>query len=107
MKGVDLGTVQELLEHKTIAMTQRYAHLSPKHQLDAVQRLNRKPTDTTTDTGTEQTKTAVAAGAELLKLPEEKSAPCQIRTDDLLVRSQALYPTELRARAPLRQERFT
>ena len=44
MKGVDLRAVQELLGHKTIAMTQRYPHLSPAHQLDAVQRLNRKPT---------------------------------------------------------------
>jgi Phage integrase family len=40
MKGVDLRTVQELLGHKTMAMTLRYAHLSPAHKLDAVQRLN-------------------------------------------------------------------
>ncbi len=30
----------------------------------------------------------------------KESAPWLIRTADLLVRSQALYPTELRARAP-------
>jgi site-specific recombinase XerD len=41
MAGVDLRTVQELMGHKTIAMTLRYAHLSPAHRLDAVQRLNR------------------------------------------------------------------
>jgi hypothetical protein len=41
MAGVDLRTVQELLGHKTLAMTLRYSHLSPAHQLDAVQRLNR------------------------------------------------------------------
>ena len=44
MAGVDLHTVQELMGHKTIAMTLRYAHLSPAHKLDAVQRLTR-PTD--------------------------------------------------------------
>ena len=39
MAGVDLRTVQELMGHKTIQMTVRYAHLAPKHQLAAVQRL--------------------------------------------------------------------
>jgi len=48
MAGVDLRTVQELMGHKTIAMTLRYSHLSPAHQLAAVQRLNN-----TTDTGTD------------------------------------------------------
>jgi len=46
MAGVDLRTVQELLGHKTQAMTLRYAHLSPEHQLEAAQRLNRAPTAT-------------------------------------------------------------
>jgi site-specific recombinase XerD len=40
MAGVDLRTVQELLGHKVIAMTVRYAHLAPKHTLDAVERLD-------------------------------------------------------------------
>jgi integrase len=39
MKGVDIRTVQELMGHKTIQMTLRYAHLAPQHQLAAVQRL--------------------------------------------------------------------
>jgi integrase len=39
MAGVDLRTVQELLGHKTIAMTLRYTHLSESHKLDAVGRL--------------------------------------------------------------------
>jgi hypothetical protein len=42
MKGVDLTTVQELMGHKTAAMTSRYAHLSPAHRLAAVQKLNPK-----------------------------------------------------------------
>jgi len=53
MAGVDIRTVQELLGHKTIAMTVRYAHLAPKHTLSAVERLDvplAAATDTTTDT---------------------------------------------------------
>ena len=58
MAGVDLRTVQQLMGHKTINMTVRYAHLAPEHQLAAVQRLcpdsqGAPPdaTDTRTDTG--------------------------------------------------------
>lgn len=36
MAGVDLRTVQELLGHKSIAMTIRYAHLSPDHKRAAI-----------------------------------------------------------------------
>jgi site-specific recombinase XerD len=39
MAGVGLKTVQELMGHKTIAMTARYAHLSPAHQLQALELL--------------------------------------------------------------------
>jgi site-specific recombinase XerD len=39
MAGVDIRTVQELMGHKTIQMTVRYAHLAPKHQLAAVEKL--------------------------------------------------------------------
>jgi site-specific recombinase XerD len=39
MKGVDLRTVQELLGHKSITMTCRYAHLSQSHLKEAVERL--------------------------------------------------------------------
>jgi len=39
MAGVDLRTIQELMGHKTIQMTCRYAHLTPSHQLAAVERL--------------------------------------------------------------------
>ena len=36
MNGIDLTTVKELLGHKTIAMTMRYAHLAPSHKEKAV-----------------------------------------------------------------------
>jgi integrase len=56
MAGVDIRTVQELMGHKTIQITMRYAHLAPAHQLEAVQRLCNTGsarsgiTDTRTDT---------------------------------------------------------
>lgn len=60
MSGVDIRTVQELMGHKTIQVTLRYAHLAPAHQLEAVQRLCNtgsawnRATDTRTDTGTSE-----------------------------------------------------
>ena len=36
MAGVDIRTVQELMGHSTITMTMRYAHLSPAHLRNAV-----------------------------------------------------------------------
>jgi integrase len=39
MAGVDLRTVQDAMGHKTIQVTVRYAHLAPKHQLAALERL--------------------------------------------------------------------
>lgn len=39
MAGVDLRTVQELLGHKSINMTLRYAHLSPDHKRAAMETL--------------------------------------------------------------------
>jgi site-specific recombinase XerD len=57
MAGVDLRTVQELMGHKTIQMTVRYAHLAPQHCQAAVQKLcdtggvQKVPSDTRTDTG--------------------------------------------------------
>jgi len=39
MAGVDIRTVGELLGHKTLAMTIRYAHLAPAHNAAAVDKL--------------------------------------------------------------------
>jgi integrase len=59
MAGVDLRTVAELMGHKTIQMTMRYARLAPAHKLAAVERLAggwrpEAPTDTRTDTREER-----------------------------------------------------
>ena len=40
MTGVDLVTVKELLGHKSLTMTLRYAHLSPGHKVKAVEMLD-------------------------------------------------------------------
>lgn len=39
MAGVDLNTIRELLGHRKISMTLRYAHLAPEHKAEAVERI--------------------------------------------------------------------
>jgi integrase len=48
MAGVDLPTVKELMGHKNITMTLRYAHLSSDHKQAAVKKLEKVPTILTT-----------------------------------------------------------
>jgi integrase len=73
MAGVDLRTVQELLGHKTLAMTLRYSHLSPAHQLDAVQRLTRRPTGTATGTAGAEDSGPLPPAAQVPELRSEAS----------------------------------
>lgn len=60
MLGVDIRQVQLLIGHKAIQLTARYSHLSPEHQLAAVEKLCEtgkaleSPTDTRTDTDEKQ-----------------------------------------------------
>jgi len=83
MKGVDLRTVQEVLGHKTLSMTLRYAHLSPGHQLDAVRRLDEAATGTATGTEDCDEKTAANGDAEVVELASESSGGARSRTADL------------------------
>lgn len=41
MKGIDIMTVKELMGHKDLKMTLRYAHLAPHHKTRAVNILDR------------------------------------------------------------------
>ena len=95
MRGVDIRTVQELMGHKTLAMTQRYSHLSPAHKLDAVQRLTTArvghATGTDTGTGDNEPKAAIGGGRQVPELPPKSSEPCPDRTGDPLLKRQLLY----------------
>ncbi len=42
MKGINLYTVQQLMGHSTITMTERYAHLSPNHLKKAINVLEKE-----------------------------------------------------------------
>jgi integrase len=70
MAGVDIRTVQELMGHKTIQVTLRYAHLAPEHQLEAVQRLcdtstvQNGATDTKTSTSDLESATPITASRQ-------------------------------------------
>ncbi len=44
MNGCPLATVSQLLGHKSILMTMRYAHLSPEHRMSAVRSLDKNMT---------------------------------------------------------------
>jgi integrase len=63
MMGVDLRTVQELMGHKDIRMTCRYAHLAPGHKLGAVELLGHWGRKTANETGT-TTGTGKKSGAQ-------------------------------------------
>ncbi|MBI2962729.1 MAG: site-specific integrase [Deltaproteobacteria bacterium] len=42
MAGVDLRTIQELGGWKTLALVERYSHLSPSHKAEAIERIARE-----------------------------------------------------------------
>ena len=60
MAGVPLKTVQELMGHKTIQMTARYAHLSPGHLQNAVELLGENSYGTATGNHAKPTATRTA-----------------------------------------------
>src|SRR5438094_1587624 len=54
MSGGDLYILKEILGHKSITMTQRYAHLSPTYKLKAIDRMNTLWAGTTPQTSTSE-----------------------------------------------------
>jgi len=51
MEGTDLDTVRELMGHKDLTMTIRYAHLAPNHKMKAVIVLDKVWTQFTPQSG--------------------------------------------------------
>ena len=70
MDGVDLVTVKEILGHRDIQSTYRYAHLSPHHLRDAVNRGS--VVGTGSKTGSEAQDQSIDPGATSLQRPEGK-----------------------------------
>ncbi|MCL6566384.1 MAG: tyrosine-type recombinase/integrase [Acidobacteriia bacterium] len=62
-KGVPLEDIADLLGHKGLAMTRRYAHTNLERLHQAVGRLARKPFGTKTDTGQSRRRSRRAVGA--------------------------------------------
>ncbi len=69
MDGVDIYTVKDLLRHKSIEMTMRYAHLAPEHRKAAVERMAHL-VETATDTQQAQKEEK----GKVVELPESASA---------------------------------
>ena len=98
MGGGDIYALAKILGHKNPKVTiDRYAHLSPAFVqaqsgiMDGMYKNN--------DTGRHFTDSVQKnQKVEDLQVVEEYGAPERSRTSDLLVRSQTLYPAELRAR---------
>jgi hypothetical protein len=87
MAGVDLRTVQELLGHKTLAMTLRYSHLAPAHKATAVARLTEALAPGPID------EPAAAAAGALLPLPSatDRNVSGTCRVGDRRQRSESTW----------------
>ncbi len=92
MAGVDIMTVKELLGHKSLNMTLRYAHLAPAHKVKALELLdsqlnNQVYCTITAQVGGEPTKKALNEDAKCLNLLDGLPGT---RTPNLLIKSQLL-----------------
>ena len=84
------------LGHLSDIPTRRYRHLVARYATSSMARKRRLEADTARE---------VDASIEITNRYVESGAPGRIRTSDRLVRSQVLYPTELRARCASRRDR--
>jgi len=83
MRGVDIQTVQKLMDHKDISTTMRYAHLSPNHMLDAIQCLNATHRDTATDTSPSPAGSGPETRPQVTLLEGKNGGEGETRTHDL------------------------
>jgi site-specific recombinase XerD len=65
MAGSDLATVSRLMGHANLAMTMRYAHLSQRHEAEAVAKLDTKLAETRNIFENEE--------AEVIEIPEKQA----------------------------------
>jgi hypothetical protein len=66
MAGSDLASVSRLMGHASLAMTMRYAHLSQRHEADAVAKLDVKLAENRNTSENEE--------AELMEIPHKQVA---------------------------------
>ncbi len=90
MAGVPLATVKEILGHRSIQTTLRYAHLAPSHIQAAMDKGSLSNiglgTGSKTGSGSDERQEKEPQVVDLI------GAPGRSRTCNLLIRSQVLYP---------------
>src|SRR6184192_889009 len=82
MSGGDLYILKEILGHKSITMTQRYAHLSPTYKIKAIDRMNTLWAGATPQASTSEMlpeSSSVTAASQALH--QDTPVPAQTRND--------------------------
>ena len=90
MAGVPLPTVKEILGHRDIQTTLKYAHLSPGHIQAAIEKGSLANLELAT--GSKTGSGLEGSQAEGTQVVDSNGAPDRSRTCNLLIRSQVLYP---------------
>jgi orotidine-5'-phosphate decarboxylase len=104
MAGIDITTVKELLGHKTLTMTLRYAHLAPSHKVKAVDILDQTLTTSQTSKNFTVTRLSIMDRIHnILILLINIGGPCGNRTRDQRIKSPKktiFQPLDLRSDFP-------
>jgi len=90
MAGVPLPTVKEILGHRDLQTTLRYAHLSPGHVQAAIEKGSLAHLGI--GTGSKTGSALEVEESETTQVVDTIGAPDRSRTCNLLIRSQVLYP---------------